>query len=111
MPVFINTIVNPNSCGQGYSSEHSRNPYHTLLTSYGWQYSHSTPVTLLEGKKLYHTYVCGINRDWVASVGNDDLFLEFHKLGNGYRHHMSHMSDVAKYLKRKNSELLRLAAK
>jgi hypothetical protein len=96
MPVFINTIVNPNSCGQGYSSEHSRNPYHTLLTSYGWQYSHSTPVTLLEGKKLYHTYVCGINRDWVASVGNDDL---------------SHMSDVAKYLKRKNSELLRLAAK
>lgn len=49
-------IQNPNSCEQGYDPDHTANPYHTIITRYGYTYSHSTPVTHAYGPIIYHTY-------------------------------------------------------
>ena len=50
-------IDNPNSSGQGHSDSHKDNPYHKLLTEFGFKYSHSTPITKMDGSKyIHHTY-------------------------------------------------------
>lgn len=57
-------IENPNSSGQGYSASHKDNPYHKLLTEFGFKYSHSTPVIsrmVTTGLYLHHTYKNGYN--------------------------------------------------
>lgn len=50
-------IENPNSSGQGHSKSHKDNPYDKLLTEFGFKYSHSTPITMADGRKyIHHTY-------------------------------------------------------
>ena len=53
-------IRNPNSSGQGYDEDHGLNPYHALLLSQGFSYSHTTPVAYDDGRRMYHTYKRGL---------------------------------------------------
>lgn len=53
-------IENPNSSGQGYDADHSRHPLHATVVKYGYTYSHSTPITALDGSTyVHHTYKLG----------------------------------------------------
>jgi hypothetical protein len=50
-------IKDANSCGQGFDADHTKNPHHETLIDAGFSYSHSTPVTHLNGEKInHHTY-------------------------------------------------------
>lgn len=52
-------IQNPNSSGQGHDPSHADNKFHDTLTSHGFTYSHSTPVTHPSGVTNHHTYKNG----------------------------------------------------
>lgn len=60
-------IINPNSSGQGTDDSHVTHPLHTTLVSFGFTYSHSTPITRADRTKyVCHTYkrgerVIGVN--------------------------------------------------
>lgn len=50
-------IQNPNSCGQGYDPFYINHPLTALVLSYGYIYSHSTPVTAIDGTYyIHHTF-------------------------------------------------------
>lgn len=49
-------IVEPNSSGQGHHPDHAANPYHEILTSAGFEYSHSVPVVYGDEPCLHHSY-------------------------------------------------------
>jgi hypothetical protein len=57
------TIINPNSSGQGYCETH-RDPAspHGLIVSMGYRYSHSTPVIHAGWMVIHHTYEIGEHR-------------------------------------------------
>lgn len=53
-------IQDANSCGQGTDPGHARHLYHATITRWGYTYSHSTPVRLLDGSfDVRHTYKQG----------------------------------------------------
>lgn len=53
-------ITNPNSSGQGHDPDHVLNPYHALIVSYGFTYSHSTTIHYSGGGGyVHHTYALG----------------------------------------------------
>lgn len=52
-------INRPNTSGQGYDDDYLNNPYHGIIRKYGYQYSHSTPVTHGAEKIIHHTYKQG----------------------------------------------------
>lgn len=70
-PVPTITIENPVH-NQGYSPQHSTNPFHDIITSFGWSYSHTTRINRRDGTHYYlHTYKCPYFygcRDWNISV-------------------------------------------
>lgn len=52
-------IENPNSCGQGHDPLHSTTVLHPIIVSFGYIYSHSTPVVHPSGRVIHHTYKFG----------------------------------------------------
>lgn len=53
-------IQNPNSCGQGTDPFYINHPFTPLILSYGYSYSHSTPITALDGTRyVSHTFKNG----------------------------------------------------
>lgn len=66
-------IQNPNSSGQGYDPTHAdEDEYFPVITAFGYEYSHSTPVTHMGGERvIHHTYKrAGHNvSTWWASRG------------------------------------------
>lgn len=64
------SIKNPNSSGQGHSDDHLSNPHHNVLIEQGFTYSHSTPITKMDGTKyLHHTYKLGERNVGIDSDG------------------------------------------
>jgi hypothetical protein len=54
------SIQNPNSCGQGTDPFHINHPLSVIVRSFGYVYSHSTPITALDGTRyISHTYKHG----------------------------------------------------
>ena len=68
-------IDRPNSSGQGYDDDYMHNPYHGVIRKYGYEYSHSTPVTHGAEKLIHHTYKQGDHNvsvwgnKWSTSTG------------------------------------------
>jgi hypothetical protein len=52
-------IKSPNSSGQGHDETHKEHPYHHILNSHGFEYSHSTPIRYPSGIRTHHTYARG----------------------------------------------------
>lgn len=53
-------IQNPNSSGQGTDPNHTKHHLNRVVTKYGYQYSHTTPVKSLSGSTYLHdTYKRG----------------------------------------------------
>lgn len=62
------TILSPNTSGQGYCDAHRFSGYHPLAMQYGYLYSHSTPITHMNGvTRILHTYRAG---DHTLSFGD-----------------------------------------
>jgi len=81
-------IQNPNSSGQGYHPDHANHPYHDTIVSHGYEYSHSTPITDLSGRKyLQHSYKHKVLKDHVVGVSmkDDKPGWSVSKLGSGVR--------------------------
>jgi hypothetical protein len=102
------TIINPNSCGQGYCPDHTCNPNHSVLTAAGWTYSHTTTIHQGDGSSyLTHTYVCPVDDQWRARVndtpGNP---VDVGRLGSGLKTRF-YTHSLRRYLRRKNAELRR----
>jgi len=68
-------ISRPNTSGQGYDDDYMHNPYHGVIRKYGYEYSHSTPVTHGNEKITHHTYKQGTHNvsvwgnNWSTSTG------------------------------------------
>lgn len=92
-------IINPNSSGQGTDDSHVTHPLHTTLVSFGFTYSHSTPITRSNGTKyVHHTYsrgerVVGVNHTgslrWEGQA----------RCGSGRYRRDSGVQSLTKYLK------------
>lgn len=52
-------IQNANTSGQGFDPFHINTPLHALIVSFGYTYSHSTPVRFAEGVHILHCYKRG----------------------------------------------------
>ena len=96
-------IENPNSSGQGYCPEHQTNEAHPVILSYGYQYSHTTPVTLSGGAKVeHHSYYRGDH--WVSyhqEPGGSLAWSTSCSLGSGRQHHWHGVVALSLHLKRK----------
>ncbi len=96
-------IENPNSSGQGYSSEHQASEGHAAIIQYGYAYSHTTPVTLSGGARVeHHSYQKGSH--WVSYHQEPGGWLAWStncSLGSGRQHHWHGVVALALHLKRK----------
>jgi predicted transcriptional regulator len=62
-------IGNPNSSGQGFDPDYVKNPHHEAILDAGYEYSHSTPVTHMDGEvRIHHTYKHPDDRNQNVSV-------------------------------------------
>lgn len=53
-------IQNPNSCGQGHDPFYLNHPFTPLVLAFGYVYSHSTPITAMDGTRyVHHTFKLG----------------------------------------------------
>lgn len=99
-------IENANSSGQGHNPFHSETPYHDLITQFGWEYSHTTPVTGLDNVRFaVHTYKRG---GWNVSVEcrKDYTFVATaSKSGRSRETRFHNRRELEAYLKRKSREL------
>lgn len=104
-------IEAPNSSGQGYCPNHASNPLHAVLSEFGWEYSHTTPIRWEHGSETYghHTYrfpgtdwVIGVDcrRGWASSAS---------RLGSGRLTCFS-LWELRPYLQRKTAKLKAIAA-
>lgn len=99
-------LNNESSCGQGHNPNHHKNPAHNELTRAGWEYSHTTRITGLDGNKFAsHTYKLG--NDWSISVDCRNWRLSSSKAGSGTRTTFTLGARFSKYLKRKTREILK----
>ena len=120
-------IESPNSSGQGFSASHEKNPFHKIITSHGYQYSHSTPVGRTGGKgevkNIHHTYELpgsgnrpgnerkvGVHEDketgawnWESSINSGS---SVHTRGTGPQALDSHLKRVARPVKKSSEELV-----
>lgn len=87
---------------QGYSPFHRFNPFHEVITAFGWAYSHTTIITSLEGKPYPHlTYLNGQHAVGVSTKDGRWL-IEAGMLGSG---HTYLLHNPVAYLKRKKLQL------
>ena len=94
--------------GQGYCAEHTANPYHDIFVSAGWHYSHTTKIHYATGGHYFmHTYKHPF-QDWNGSVSITAGYPVTFSRGGSSREYTCFGSQVAKYLKRKNTELKRI---
>ena len=72
-------IQKPNSSGQGYDPDHQQHPLHPVITTHGYEYSHSTPIYQRNGTThVHHTYqqgehkvgVEGHNTNWESKTSS-----------------------------------------
>jgi hypothetical protein len=57
---MTNLIENPNSSGQGYCADHIASLLHWEAVRFGYAYSHSVPITRMDGSKfIHHCYKYG----------------------------------------------------
>lgn len=67
-------IQNPNSSGQGFDPEYKDNPYHNIIVDMGLNYSHTTPITRMDGAKyMHHTYK--LNSKFSVGVNGSEVSL------------------------------------
>lgn len=107
-------IVNPSTCGQGYSPQHSETSFDRLLSQYGFKYSHTTVVTDCNGDDYAnHTYKYPYT-DWSIGVSvlpfNRGVSIHSSRGGSGRESYFSPQDNGPRfvaYLKRKSSALAR----
>ncbi len=94
-------IQNPNTCGQGFDPFHANLPHHAIITSFGYQYSHSTPVHHVGAVKIHHTYKHEVDQEQNCTViGNDDFSCwETGRSGSGMRYTSNGLHTLRRYLK------------
>mgnify|MGYP000243359268 FL=1 len=100
-------IQNPNSSGQGFCHAHNTNPYHNDLATIGWWYSHTTPITAVDGSKYgIHCYRFA-KSDWSIGVNARPGWRADAGKGGSGRKTPLFGSQVVRYAKRKAAELKR----
>jgi len=79
-------IEAPNSSGQGYAPSHSEHLLHNEILYWGYAYSHSTPITALDGTQyLHHTYKRGEHNVGVHETGGRLVWDTSVSCGSGHR--------------------------
>ena len=80
----------------------------SILEANGWAFSHTTPIRRHDGSVYnHHTFICPHDDQWRAGVDETPgTPTHVGRLGNG-RMTTFFANALAKYLKRKNRELLR----
>lgn len=104
-------IQNPNSCGQGHDPFYINHPFTALVLSYGYAYSHSTPITALDRSvHIHHTFRLGEHNvgldenqpnTWETSCGSGS---GHHWRGKGFEELKAHLrSKNRRYFLRKKT--------
>jgi hypothetical protein len=92
-----NPIQDPNSSGQGYDPDHG-NPFESLLSQFGYSYSHSTPVRYKTGVRIHHTYKKGNHNIGVERDANNVWHWDASKGGSGHSYSGWGPDKLEKYL-------------
>lgn len=102
------TITNPNPQRQGINPFHDDNPFHNDLTSKGWKYSHTTPITHKDTKYAIHTYKL---HDWnIGVICKQTYEISCSKSASNTHwtikiHNTTQMKRFKQYLTRKTSQI------
>lgn len=103
MKKYLN-IQNPVH-GQGYNPEHNQNPYHQLLTEFGFVYSHNTAINRRDGSKYAHITYLFPDTDFAVGISCDGIYdIECGRIGRTKYRFQTH-SELTRYLERKVKEL------
>lgn len=91
--------------GQGIDDDHDKNPFHGLVTQYGYKYSHSTPIHRADGSTyIHHTYEKGEHKVGISPSGWDTTT----STGSGRKQKGTSSAELEKHLKNKKKRYTEL---
>jgi hypothetical protein len=93
-----NPIQDPNSSGQGYDPDH-HSPFDSVLSKFGYSYSHTTPVHYRDGGvRMHHTFKRGNHNVSVEKDSRGEWRWDAGHGGSGRGRSGMYANDLNKYL-------------